>query len=1587
MCFLKYFMNKKRVVIVFSLVLSLLLVGSVSAVWWNPSDWFGGDVTGEVAGGDCIFDEDCGIDEWVGNAYCFDDTRVCRLKKEFSCDGGDCSYTYRAKCNGCGVGDVCEEGLCVEGPDIECIEDGDCDEGEICLFNICTKIECEVDKDCDEGEICIGRICIEGPEVECIDDKDCWMGEICVDGECVEPPRCVNDEGCEEGEVCIDQICVEQTVCEDIKDCGVREICVEDVCVRVECVNNNDCDIGKICADNLCVEELECTVNEDCDAGEECVGGECIECSTGDDCEVGEVCVGGGCVQEPEGENEKDMSKYSNKEAFLISDRDWRAVLGLVPVTTWTGDEEDCQRATGTPDNVCVYPTLIYHGETSEICNNEIDDNGDGLIDCCDFYCEDYVGCQEICTDEEDNDCDGEIDCRDWDCDYDPACREDICDDGIDNDEDGEIDCEDWDCRWDDACIENDCDDGIDNDSDGDVDCEDRDCDGIAPCIETICDDGIDNDNDGYIDCEDWDCRWDDVCRENDCDDGIDNDEDETVDCNDADCGREDICKGVCNDSDGGLNYTFQGIISGLNIGYGEMEEGEDEIYSLVVTSSDSATLRFLDDEYDIVVGGTYTLLNYMDIYITKIKYYSDGNRDNYIEFIISGVIDICLDDLEDVFGNDLVEFYCYSDQELDAVEYRCSDGCENGACIGNKMNAKPIKADLNELLNFGRGSNLELSKYETYEPTFEPVNGRNLIRVDVLQKSPRPLLVFDIASVSRDYVDIFATQEDIEKIRLKGYKVEVLSINGFDFFKQDYAGAQYHSYEDMVSELESIEADYGSIAKLYDIGDSIEGRDILAIKISDNVETEEEEPEVLVVGNHHAREIMTVEVPIYEINYIVSHYEEDSVIKEMVDNWELWFVPMVNPDGHVRVEEGNIFWRKNTRDNGDGTFGVDLNRNYGYTWGYDDVGSSPDTYSDSYRGASEFSEPETQAIRDLVLSHEFDYVLDYHSYGGAILYPWGHILDSTEDDNVFYELAQQMRTFVPNYIAGQISDIMYYSNGDSIGWHYGEQEAKNKILAFGFELNSYEEGLRPPANLIKPTSEKHLLLLGDLLGYDIEVEQILENSFDADSIIYFMQQYSPDKITIIGESPQELDDLLIAEPEVGGGFDEEQLQRIFPQDYLSYWDSSDTVVYVENNYETALIASTYASLINAPLIIKDYNDEIDLSGKEVICVGSVDIGCDSTYDLEGLQARYLELTDTDKIILVNPNDLNIFGEDVLYPEKSGGTIIQLYGKTSLGSAFLASAKHELIIESFSFFYQEVDELIENKILSLDINPEYLTIFASPDAIDMYDDYGREPDFRIYSDLDDNPISSQSELAVGRIMGITLSDVSSLVARTLFYEQIKPDNTGFLMIQRGDPPNQRIPMMTCGEGFCKCYFDVECEELFPYADYFDSSDYCDETICDDYPCEIECDNRNEELIEQLYDSTFAMYGDHGGPDQWVETISSHELEDLPPLFAYSFACSTCAYGYVKADLFCTNMIRKGAIGYIGANNLMSGHHFLDEFLEEAFDNENTIGQAFKVGKNKERIGDWEVPSSVPIENYGSNDVLIGDPTFNGGNLK
>jgi len=280
---------------------------------------------------------------------------------------------------------------------------------------------------------------------------------------------------------------------------------------------------------------------------------------------------------------------------------------------------------------------------------------------------------------------------------------------------------------------------------------------------------------------------------------------------------------------------------------------------------------------------------------------------------------------------------------------------------------------------------------------------------------------------------------------------------------------AGYFTYEEMLANLDSMHAKYPNlITKRMVVNDSIqtnEQRDLYYVRLSDNAEIDEEEPEVFYNALHHAREPLSIQHLIFYMWYLLENYETDEDVKRAVNNVEMYFLPCVNPDGYIYDQilnpEGGGYWRKNRRLNEDGSYGVDLNRNYGFNWGYDDVGSSADIESNTYRGTSPFSEPETQIMKAFCETHNFLIALNCHTSGNFLIYPWGYDYDIyTPDADQYTNYAKEM-TKHNNYTFGTISEALYIVNGAADDWMYKETAIKNKILAMTPE--SGRSGFYPP--------------------------------------------------------------------------------------------------------------------------------------------------------------------------------------------------------------------------------------------------------------------------------------------------------------------------------------------------------------------------------------------------------------------------------------------------------------------------------------------------------------------------------------------
>lgn len=268
-----------------------------------------------------------------------------------------------------------------------------------------------------------------------------------------------------------------------------------------------------------------------------------------------------------------------------------------------------------------------------------------------------------------------------------------------------------------------------------------------------------------------------------------------------------------------------------------------------------------------------------------------------------------------------------------------------------------------------------------------------------------------------------------------------------------------FFTYQEVLDHLDTMHSKYPNLITQRAPIDTFlthENRPIYWLKISDNPQNNESEPEVFYNAIHHAREPAGLSQLIFYMYYLLENYDSDPDIKALVDNTEMYFVPVINPDGYIHNHNtnpnGGGMWRKNRRNLGNGVYGVDLNRNYSYQWGGQGASNTPS--SDTYRGASAFSEPETQAVKYFCEQHDFKFALNYHTYSNLLLYPFGYDYNQFTPDHNYFLASSELLVSENNY-ANIISSDLYPASGVSDDWMYGDVSTKNKIISFTPEVGS----------------------------------------------------------------------------------------------------------------------------------------------------------------------------------------------------------------------------------------------------------------------------------------------------------------------------------------------------------------------------------------------------------------------------------------------------------------------------------------------------------------------------------------------------
>jgi len=285
---------------------------------------------------------------------------------------------------------------------------------------------------------------------------------------------------------------------------------------------------------------------------------------------------------------------------------------------------------------------------------------------------------------------------------------------------------------------------------------------------------------------------------------------------------------------------------------------------------------------------------------------------------------------------------------------------------------------------------------------------------------------------------------------------------------------AGFYTYQEFLTELDEMAAAYPNlITTKSPISTFIthDNKPIYWLRISDNPNVDENENEVMYSAIHHAREPASLSQTIFYMWYLLENYGTNAEITYLLDNTELYFIPMLNPDGYeynvINSPSGGGMHRKNRRDVGSSNKGVDLNRNYSYHW--NETGTSPDVDNDTYAGTSAFSEPETQAMKWFCENHEFEFAHNSHTYGNLLLFPIGWETAPVAADHDYFTAFTNHQVKFNNF-NNMKSSGLYPAAGDSDDWMYADDlGTKPKIFAMTPEVGASDDGFWPAQSRIIP--------------------------------------------------------------------------------------------------------------------------------------------------------------------------------------------------------------------------------------------------------------------------------------------------------------------------------------------------------------------------------------------------------------------------------------------------------------------------------------------------------------------------------------
>lgn len=368
-----------------------------------------------------------------------------------------------------------------------------------------------------------------------------------------------------------------------------------------------------------------------------------------------------------------------------------------------------------------------------------------------------------------------------------------------------------------------------------------------------------------------------------------------------------------------------------------------------------------------------------------------------------------------------------------------------------------------------------------------------------------------------KNEIEIIVNDFEKDKIAKSGLKYNILNEDYESFLEKKILEQQekiieniplgftfgsmggFYTLDEIYREFEKLSNNYNHLVEIDTIGFSWEKNPIIAYCFGSSDTTK---PEVLLTALHHSREPATVTTIVYFLQTLFSKAKEgNQEALYLLNNRRIWIIPVLNPDGYLynqkRYPKGGGLWRKNRRPINDSTFGVDLNRNYGpfEFWNANNNGSSTNPQNETYRGPEPFSEPEIAALRNFCFSRKFSLALNYHTYGGMLIYPYSALPYETPDSNWFRNFGMYIQQLNSYYFGTDKQTVGYPTRGSSDDWFYTIDSTKGKVFAFSPEASYQFDGFWPDKNRIIPIAQENYPILLNLL-WSADVNVVLADYF-----------------------------------------------------------------------------------------------------------------------------------------------------------------------------------------------------------------------------------------------------------------------------------------------------------------------------------------------------------------------------------------------------------------------------------------------------------------------------------------------------------